>query len=84
MSQEWYYEDNGNREGPVMPAVLKQLADAGRIRPDTRVWRQGMARWAPAKATKGLFADGPPASPSSSPPLLLLRRGAWSLSYSPC
>lgn len=68
MSQEWYYEDNGNREGPVTPAALKQLADAGRIRPDTRVWRQGMAQWAPAKAIKGLFADGLPTSPSTSPP----------------
>lgn len=68
MSQEWYYEDNGNREGPVTPAALRQLADAGRIRPDTRVWRQGMAQWAPAKAIKGLFADALPASPSSLPP----------------
>jgi hypothetical protein len=66
MSQEWYYEDNGNRAGPVTPAVLKQLADAGGIRPDTRVWRQGMAQWAPAKAIKGLFPGGLPASPSPS------------------
>ena len=67
MSQDWYYEDNGNREGPVTPATLKQLADAGRIRPDTRVWKQGMAQWASAKAIKGLFADGLPRSPSPSP-----------------
>lgn len=68
MSQDWYYETDSGRQGPVTPASLKQLADAGQIRPDTRVWRQGMAQWAQARAIKGLFPEGQPASPLSTPP----------------
>lgn len=70
MAAEWYYEANGNREGPVEPAVLKKLADAGKILPETRVWRQGMAQWAEARAIKGLFAAGQPSAtpaPAATP-----------------
>lgn len=67
MAAEWYYEDRGNREGPVSAAALKQLADAGQIRPGTRVWRKGMAQWAEARAIKGLLAAGQTASPAVTP-----------------
>lgn len=64
MSQDWYYEDNGQRQGPVSPAMLKKLADSGQIRPETRVWRPGMAQWAEARAIRGLFPGGQPAAPA--------------------
>jgi hypothetical protein len=67
MNQEWYYQNGGNRHGPVTAAVLKQLADSGEIRPETPVWRQGMAQWAPAKAVKGLFTGNPPSTPAPAP-----------------
>ena len=48
MANDWYYENGGKRHGPVAPAALKQLADAGQIRPETLIWRQGMPQWAQA------------------------------------
>jgi hypothetical protein len=67
VNMEWFYEEGGRREGPVSSATLKQLADAGKIRPDTRVWRQGMAQWSEARAIKGLFAASQPAPSSPAP-----------------
>jgi hypothetical protein len=72
MANDWYYENGGKRHGPVAPAALKQLADAGQIRPETLIWRQGMPQWAQAKAVKGLFngnatAAAPAAAPSPAP-----------------
>lgn len=67
MAAEWYYESDGSREGPVESAALKKLADAGKIRPDTRVWRQGMAQWAEARAIKGLFVAGQTSAPAAAP-----------------
>lgn len=70
MANEWYYENGGNRHGPVAPSALKQLADSGDIRPETLVWREGMPQWAQARAVKGLFtgnAPAPPPAPAPSP-----------------
>jgi hypothetical protein len=68
MSNEWFYEVDGSRKGPVQPNELKSLADAGKIKPDTPVWREGMPQWAPAKAIRGLFAATATAAPPSPPP----------------
>jgi uncharacterized RDD family membrane protein YckC len=46
----WYYANGGTREGPVGVSVLRQLIAAGRIVPETLVWRGGMADWAAASA----------------------------------
>lgn len=42
---EWYYAVNGQRQGPIPDSELAQLASSGVIKPDTLVWRQGMANW---------------------------------------
>ncbi|PTY08248.1 RDD family protein [Opitutaceae bacterium EW11] len=42
---QWYYAINGQRQGPVTEAEFEQLLRDGVIRPDTLVWRQGMANW---------------------------------------
>lgn len=33
MASNWYYEENGDRKGPVDSKTLKQLADNGTIKP---------------------------------------------------
>jgi hypothetical protein len=39
----WYYENNGERRGPLTLAQMQTLVKAGGIRRDTRVWRPGAA-----------------------------------------
>jgi uncharacterized RDD family membrane protein YckC len=43
---DWYYVDASRiRRGPFDAATLKALAETGEIHAETRVWRDGMARW---------------------------------------
>ncbi len=67
MNKVWYYTVNGDRQGPVSAAELKQLATDGTIGPDDLVWKEGMAEWAPAKNIKGLFAPGAESKPAAKP-----------------
>ncbi|MGD9127896.1 MAG: DUF4339 domain-containing protein [Planctomycetia bacterium] len=60
---QWYYVKNNERCGPVEPAQLKQLADAGEIQRDSLVWRVGMANWVEAEQVQGLFT--PPVQPGA-------------------
>ena len=78
---QWFYARGGEQMGPVSPAGLRQIAQAGAIAAGDLVWREGMAEWAPAGSVKGLFPDaakvkdaGPreastpmPATPSKTP-----------------
>jgi hypothetical protein len=58
---EWFYAQENQRFGPVSAAELKALADAGKLRPEDLVWREGMDGWVPARRVKGLFeAESPP------------------------
>jgi hypothetical protein len=43
----WHYECNERACGPVSSELLRQLVSEGQVHPDTRVWREGMADWAP-------------------------------------
>jgi uncharacterized RDD family membrane protein YckC len=43
----WYYAEAEKQTGPVADSELEQLLQSGRIRPDTLVWREGMANWQP-------------------------------------
>lgn len=56
MAEQWYYSSQGKDYGPVTPAQLKQLADAGQLQPADEVWKAGMTKRVPARAVKGLFA----------------------------
>ena len=56
MAGEWYYAQDGNRQGPVPEDRLRELAAAGRLRADDLVWQDGMADWTPASG-RG-FAQG--------------------------
>jgi TM2 domain-containing membrane protein YozV len=64
----WYYEQNGNRIGPVDEATMRQLIADRTISIDTLVWTNGMANWTPLQQTQ--LAAGlpvPPPSPYSAP-----------------
>jgi prepilin-type processing-associated H-X9-DG protein len=71
---DWFYAKNGEKQGPVNSAGLKQLAASGQLLPDDLIWREGMTEWAKASKVKGLFAATasspaapvPPDSPAPS------------------
>lgn len=65
MASNWYYEENGDRKGPVDSKTLRQLADNGTIKSTTSVWREGMKDWVKAGSVKGLLPA--PHKPQSRP-----------------
>jgi hypothetical protein len=68
VADEWFYTQHGQQQGPVAAAQLKQLAVSGKLRPTDLVWKEGMANWVPASATRGLFPSGPPSSGGNARP----------------
>ena len=67
----WYYEQNGNRMGPVDEFAMRQLIADRTISIDTLVWTNGMANWTPLQQTQlaaGLPVPPPmPGNPPASP-----------------
>ncbi len=66
----WYYEQNGNRIGPVDDATMRQLISDRTISIDTLVWTNGMANWTPLQQTQ--LAAGlpvPPPMPGNPAPI---------------
>ena len=67
----WYYENNGNRIGPVDEATMRSLIADRTISIDTLVWTNGMANWTPLQQTQlaaGLPVPPPmPGNPPASP-----------------
>ena len=57
----WYYEQNGNRLGPVDEATMRSLIADRTISIDTLVWTNGMANWTPLQQTQ--LAAGLPVPP---------------------
>jgi len=57
----WYYEQNGNRVGPVDDATMRGLIANRTITIDTLVWTNGMANWTPLQQTQ--LAAGLPVPP---------------------
>jgi TM2 domain-containing membrane protein YozV len=57
----WYYEQNGNRIGPVDEATMRQLIADRTISIDTLVWTNGMANWTALQQTQ--LAAGLPVPP---------------------
>ena len=41
----WHYVENDQQKGPVQDVDFERLVAAGAIRPETLVWREGMADW---------------------------------------
>lgn len=47
-SRRWYLEVSGRRAGPFAWAVIVELAQAGALGPDDRIWSMGLAGWSRA------------------------------------
>ena len=59
----WYYDQGGQRQGPIPEAELDRLLASGTITLSTLVWCEGMADWAPlgkARAASGAGAESVP------------------------
>lgn len=69
----WYYESAGQQQGPVPDTELDRLLAEGKITPDTLIWREGLAGWAPlrtarpAPAAPGMQAPPPPPPQAAAP-----------------
>jgi hypothetical protein len=55
-SRRWYLEVSGRRAGPFAWTVLAELARAGALGADDRVWRMGLASWSRAADLADLAA----------------------------
>lgn len=62
----WYWSENGQQQGPCDSKQLKELARAGRVQPDSLVWKSGMAEWVAASSVQGLF-DGVAVAAAAAP-----------------
>lgn len=51
---EWYWMKDGQKNGPVDTAHLKQLARTGQIQPTDTIWREGLPNWVLASQANGL------------------------------
>jgi hypothetical protein len=45
MAVMWFYAEQGQQKGPVTEEEFKRLAASGTIRPETLLWREGLAHW---------------------------------------
>jgi len=84
-SRRWYLEMSGRRAGPFAWAVLVELAQAGALGADARMWHGGLATWSraadfpdlaplirePAASTRtaAAVASSEPAAGAGRPPL---------------
>jgi hypothetical protein len=64
---QWYYARDGAQQGPVSEDEIKRLAEAGTLRPQDLVWREGMPQWQPAQQATPYFAGAPVAPPPIPP-----------------
>ncbi len=68
---QWYYAIDEQRLGPVPHAELERLVQAGTIKGDTLLWRQGMDQWKTFAEVKerdpAMFAEAPPPLPEREP-----------------
>jgi hypothetical protein len=64
MASRWYFEQDGERQGPVTGPQLRAMAKQGLVTPSTLVWREGSEEWVSASTISGLFD---PAATGNSP-----------------
>jgi uncharacterized RDD family membrane protein YckC len=60
---DWFYVEAGNSVGPVAEEKLLQMAQTGKVSPETLVWRNGMAEWKPFRDSGLKPPTGSPADP---------------------
>ena len=57
ITRGWYCKLRGRTRGPVSPAVLRQLASSGKLRPTDMISRDGTTNWIRAGNVKHLFGE---------------------------
>jgi hypothetical protein len=75
---QWWFERNGQQNGPVPFAKLQELASSGELLPGSLVWTTGMPGWARADTVPSLSWPAPPppiAPPPPAPPPLAAASG---------
>jgi hypothetical protein len=60
MADEWFYQRNGQRFGPITSIDLRQMAIDGLLWPIDLVTKAGMTTWVEASKVKGLFTNNAP------------------------
>lgn len=48
---QWFYEDRGQRKGPVSEEAMTQLIQSSTVSRGTPVWKQGLPEWIPVENT---------------------------------
>ena len=71
MKIRWLYRQGNRTFGPVSNSELKQLANAGELKPDDLVSKEGSEKWTKAKNVKGLISVQPTPPPIQPPTLPL-------------
>jgi hypothetical protein len=64
---DWYYTKNGQQQGPVTSAQLRQLAQSGDLQPTDMVFKEGGSQWVAASTIANLFASSGVSSRASAP-----------------
>lgn len=75
MSNDWYYANRNVRKGPFPRARIDELVEQGTIGPDTLIWGDGMADWAPASEALGLGGVTLDAPVNPQRPVVLVEPG---------
>ena len=42
---DWFYELDGDRHGPIEADTLRQLIESGSVAPEVLIWKEGMTDW---------------------------------------
>ena len=67
---EWFYEQRGEKKGPVSSSTLKKLAADRTLAPSDMVWRDGLPSWVQAARVKGLCPAVDGSTQAAMPPPL--------------
>jgi hypothetical protein len=69
--RSWFFASQGQQQGPLPEARLRELIGSGAVTAETLVWSEGMTGWQKAGDIPGLFfgSGAPPAIPQSGGPL---------------
>jgi hypothetical protein len=67
MPDQWYYEHEMKKCGPVSSRQLRKIAAAGLIRLTDTIWKEGVEQGVAAAKVKNLFPPAPAAPPPPSP-----------------
>jgi hypothetical protein len=70
----WYYAENNQQRGPVSEDEMKRLVADGTVTPQTLVWHEGLANWAPCSTVAAQFSSGAEVEPAGVPVIPAMMR----------